>query len=790
MNYVKNLWKGGKKKGEPDVEFNHPPKRAHGEPSTSGATPKYSKAGGGGVTSVGGNLPVYGIDIGNQNSYAAVAQGGGFECVMNEQSNRNTPSIVSFQNSERLIGSTANENMLRNWKNTVRCAKRLVGLAPEEAKQELRYVTCDIQKSTLGGIQLAVTFNNTEYHFRPEDIYASIVYALYTFVMAAVARSSSPRKSLDCVLAVPVWYNSRQRELVLQAARQLAGVNCLGLINETTAAALEHAAYKVSSLRENIGWGTVCVAFVDIGESGTTMSVVLYNDKQVKVLGHTYDANLGGRDFDNILFEHFVGKIKSQYGCEILGNPKSTQKLLRSCEKLKKMLSTNAVGALECELAEYDISFGAIQRDWFDELCAPLLSRITNLAKQLLALPLVSCNKKSLHSVEVFGGGTRIPSVKTCLTNAFEMQVQTTLNTDECVARGSGVAAAQLSPATRGQVRRFEIFDHFAAPVQLGWSDPTAKSTDAPPLTLHTPEGPTLNMFLPLFTETDIFPASRLPSLTVPAPTAVVYLLQRNSPNPLGAWKITKPKNPPPGGGVRHTPKPSAKGKHSAKHAKQSHGQQVTPAPLHPPTDNTKMVARVKVEVDQSGIIHLMGEAGFVVAPLMTGEEELKQAVEREHKLREENAKHHKAMESKNSLEAYILDVTRSLSPGEPFCKYKSEDEINAFRAALQEAEDWLYGDGAAASFEDYSARLDALKGTEKQINEYNKECSAIEGLAVQAEKLLNNLTPAQAQNTTATETLAGYVKAVYSDIHGRQKPSVAADDITLLLKELTSAPE
>ena len=66
----------------------------------------------------------------------------------------------------------------------------------------------------------------------------------------------------DCVLSVPAYFVESERYAMLNAAR-IAGVNCLRLLNDTTAIALAYGIYKTDLPDTE----AVNVAFVDIGHN-------------------------------------------------------------------------------------------------------------------------------------------------------------------------------------------------------------------------------------------------------------------------------------------------------------------------------------------------------------------------------------------------------------------------------------------------------------------------------------------------------------------------------------------
>lgn len=73
----------------------------------------------------------------------------------------------------------------------------------------------------------------------------------------------------------------------------------------------------------------------------------------------SFDAELGGRDFDEILAKHFCAEFKQNYGVDAEGKPKPYIRLLQECEKLKKLMSANSQTiplSIECFMDDKDVS--------------------------------------------------------------------------------------------------------------------------------------------------------------------------------------------------------------------------------------------------------------------------------------------------------------------------------------------------------------------------------------------------------------------------------------------------
>ena len=69
---------------------------------------------------------------------------------------------------------------------------------------------------------------------------------------------------------------------------------------------------------------TIYVAFVDVGSTDTTVSIVGFIKGKLKVLSTACDRHLGGRDFNMLLAKRFAAmwKTKDQGGakaCEVRG---------------------------------------------------------------------------------------------------------------------------------------------------------------------------------------------------------------------------------------------------------------------------------------------------------------------------------------------------------------------------------------------------------------------------------------------------------------------------------------
>jgi heat shock 70kDa protein 4 len=274
----------------------------------------------------------------------------------------------------------------------------------------------------------------------------------------------------DVVVSTPGWFTDIQRRAMLDAA-EIAGLNTLRLINDTTATALGYGITK-SDLPE--ADNPRHVVFCDIGHSSYQVAVVSFVKGQLNVLGAAYDRHFGGRDFDRALVKHFAAEFQQKYKIDVLSNPKAVFRLATACERLKKVLSANALAPINVESIMNDVdAAGALKREEFEELIKPLLERVTDPLEAALAQS--GLTKDQIHSVEMVGGSSRVPALKERISAFFGKTLSFTSNQDEAVCRGCALAAAALSPVFR--VREFTVHDTTPYPIKVTW-DPAPDVPD------------------------------------------------------------------------------------------------------------------------------------------------------------------------------------------------------------------------------------------------------------------------------------------------------------------------
>lgn len=373
-----------------------------------------------------------------------------------------------------------------NVKNTVGSLKRLCGRSysdPEISEIEQSFVGAQLI-DIKGQVGARVNYLGKQEEFTATQLLAAFFTKVKQITQADV---KGPTVS-DVVIAVPGWFTEAQRRSILDAA-EIADLNCLRLINDTTASALGYGITKTDLPEDKPRH----VAIVDVGHSNMSVAIVAFKKGQLTVLSTAYDRHLGGRNFDKALVDHFVQVFKEKYKIDINSNPKALHRLYAGVEKLKKIMSANLQAPLNIESVMNDIDVSAmLKREELEALVTPVLERVTLPLEQ--ALKEAKLTPADIDSIEMVGGTTRIPALKERVSNFFGKPLSFTLNADEAVARGCAFACAIYSPVFK--VREFTVHDITSYPIQFSWEP--------------TPEIPNEDSSLVVFSRNNPVPSTKI----------------------------------------------------------------------------------------------------------------------------------------------------------------------------------------------------------------------------------------------------------------------------------------
>ncbi len=191
--------------------------------------------------------PVIGIDLGTTYSCVGIWQNDRVEIIASETGARTVPSMVSFTDTERLIGDAAKAAASAFPRSTVFDAKRMIGRDFKDAQlqKDLKHFPYKVFDDGKGRPKIAVETKDGEKEFYAVEISAMVLQKMKTIAEAYLGQ---PVK--DAVVTVPAYFNDAQRQETKDAGA-IAGLNVLRIINEPTAAAIAYGLDKKKSSGES-----------------------------------------------------------------------------------------------------------------------------------------------------------------------------------------------------------------------------------------------------------------------------------------------------------------------------------------------------------------------------------------------------------------------------------------------------------------------------------------------------------------------------------------------------------
>ena len=667
-------------------------------------------------------MSVVGVDFGSLNTVIAVARNRGVDVITNEVSNRATPSLVGFGPKSRYLGEAAKTQEISNLKNTVGSLKRLAGrsITHPDVQIEQQFISAPLVDVN-GQVGAEVTYLG-----KKEKFTATQLIAMFLGKIKQTTANETKLAVSDLVMSVPHWFTDVQRRALLDAA-EIAGLKLLRLINDTTAAAL---GYGITKLDLPAAEETPRrVAFVDVGHSDYTVSIVEFKKGELAVKATAFDRHFGGRNFDKALVDHLHKEFHGKYKIDIYSNPRATSRVYAAAEKVKKILSANQQAPLNIESLMNDVDVSAmITRAEFETMVEPILARVEAVLDQALAEAKLS--KDDIDVVELVGGGARVPAIKERVQAFFGKPLSFTLNQDEAIARGCAFSCAILSPIFK--VRDFAVQDVISYPIEFAWE--------------KAPDIPDEDTSLVVFNKGNLMPSTK------------ILTFYRKQPFDLEA-RYAKPEDLPA------TINPWI-GRFSVKGVKANGGH------------DDFMICKLKARVNIHGILNV--ESGYYVEdqeveevveegekkdgdamdtdgakddskpktrkvkkqvrkgelPIVAATQSLDAStkdalLEKEASMAAEDKLVADTEEKKNELETYIYDVRNKLD--DQYADFASDDEKDKLRSKLTATEDWLYDEGDDATKAVYIQKMDEIRAMAGPIVQRHFEKVEAERQALQA---------------------------------------------------------
>jgi heat shock protein 4 len=602
--------------------------------------------------------------------------------------------------------------------------------------------------------------------YNNEDIVVSAEHALAMVLVKAkeVATKANGNVGIgDSVLAVPYWFTDAQRRGLLHAC-EIADLHCLKITNESTAIALSYGIFK-SAKKLFSETEPTHIMFIDLGYTCYTVTIVDFIQENMRVLSTVCDRNLGGRDFDDVIIEFLAESFQKKTGINVRGNIKAILKLQVAAEKAKKTLSPNGVNeaaiSVECLADDRDLSVN-LSKEEFESRCAGLIARLEGPV--IKALAEAGLTREQVTETEIVGGTSRVSCIKRRLgeilgldPTAMNFGLKTTMNSDEAVARGCALQSAMSS--SRMKVKPFNIVDKLAYGIILHFDnvnntgnfeaeskeDEEAKGNSARIFSRgddvpHKPRRLNFNKRTGDFTITAVYDESATENLppgedkligkyTVKVPSDLVASGPKDIRVTFGLDKngcfyaqsaqlmeeiILTPEEVAAEADAKEKEKSEGEGKMEVVEGKEGGEEKAAPKKKYRKVELTVITEHFGLHRDQ-----------------------IKAAIELEASMAFEDKLIIETADKRNELEAYIYSMRDKLDGS--LKAFATSAERDTLKKLMNDAEEWLYGDGFDSTKQMYARKIDELreKGDpiETREREDEQRPAAVENLRKQIEK-------------------------------------------------------
>ena len=378
---------------------------------------------------------VVGIDLGTTNCCVAAIVDGRPKIIEDERGYNILPSCVAFRSKGKfVVGHGAKALILTNPDQTVYAIKRLIGrkfTSPEVQSSRKR-----LSYQIFEGVNDEVLLRLGEVELTPVEVSSVIIKCI-----REVAERSGGRSVQRAVVTVPAYFNNAQRAATKEAV-ELAGLECIRLINEPTAAALAYGFKR--DLEKKI-------AVFDLGGGTFDISVLEISSGVYETLGTSGNSYLGGEDFDYRIVDHLAEQFLSDHGVDLRDEKMSLQRLKDAAERAKCELSFVDKTPLLIPRVHGEFNLETtLTRTTLEGLVDDLIRETIRITSEALSEANISIEE--LDEIILVGGMTRMPKVQEAIRVFFGMSPCKGVHPEEVVAVGAAVQAFSLEEEGDGHL--------------------------------------------------------------------------------------------------------------------------------------------------------------------------------------------------------------------------------------------------------------------------------------------------------------------------------------------------
>jgi molecular chaperone DnaK (HSP70)/tRNA A-37 threonylcarbamoyl transferase component Bud32 len=246
-------------------------------------------------------------------------------------------------------------------------------------------------------------------------------------------------------LAVPTNFGEVRRE-AMQHAVEIAGLDLVGLVDESVASALSFYDGIMPRDSENI-------VVVDIGAGKLDVAALNSGSGTLTVLSSDGDPHLGGVDFDEVLVDLIGEGLVSSYGYDPRGQELHARQLMRGCKGARERLSEVETIKIQVQIPGKAATV-TLSRAKLEELSTELLEKIRVIIEGVVAT--AKWQVSDVDKILLGGGASAMPMVRQIVESCFP-EVEVVHLPENSVANGAAIYAGIRQTMLAGETPSVKV---------------------------------------------------------------------------------------------------------------------------------------------------------------------------------------------------------------------------------------------------------------------------------------------------------------------------------------------
>ena len=358
------------------------------------------------------------IDFGTTNTSVFLVTKEKIELIKLDE-NELLPSVVHYENKVAVVGKKAKDKLGQDHQNTIYSIKRILGQTANQIKESQLNLNYQIDNNK--NSQTIIKLKNSQ-EILPLQVASDIFLKIKKEVQK---KYKALIKSV--VITTPAYFDDKRRGLIQKAAN-LAGLSVMRLINEPTAACVAYGIDKQKQAK---------IGVFDLGGGTFDVSILALQNKVFKTIATGGDPNLGGDDFDNIIFTDLLEKAKLSQNLI----PKEFGALKQKANFIKESLTKNSKFQEKIELENLSFFYSLTQEE-FKEKSINLLNKTLDIFKKTIND--AKLNAADLDEIVLVGGASKMPFIKDEIFKNFSKKAILNDEISILVAKGAAIYTKSL----------------------------------------------------------------------------------------------------------------------------------------------------------------------------------------------------------------------------------------------------------------------------------------------------------------------------------------------------------